>query len=335
VDARSLRRAFTAALGERLGVNPDALSRSGALDRVLRHAGVPPGLASETEHFLRRLDEAAYSAGNELPERAARRTLELYKRIDAEALRLWEVPPVAGFLFVSILLAGVAGALAAAAPEPSGRLFDAGVRAYQERRYDDAQRAFGAVAHQEPRAPDAWANLGTASWAARDTARAVAGWQRALRLEPLAADMRDRLDDVHPATIGSVAFVPPATPAALAVALALGWWAAWLAETVRTRRKSGSRRPAVLLAAATLALALATVQQSERLSARDLVVVRVGGSLAVSPALGADRAADTEVGEIARVRAIHGVWSRVALDGGRHGWIESARLISLAAPPLD
>jgi hypothetical protein len=90
-----------------------------------------------------------------------------------------------------------------------------------------------------------------------------------------------------------------------------------------------------MLGLSTVAVVLATIHQVERLGARDLVVVRTPGPLAVNPALGADRVGSTEIGEVARVHGIHGVWSRVALDGGRHGWIESSRLISLAAPSVD
>ena len=64
-------------------------------------------------------------------------------------------------------------------------------------RFVGAREAFIVAATTEPRAPDAWANLGTASWAAADTARSVAAWQRALRLEPLASDVRDRVELVH------------------------------------------------------------------------------------------------------------------------------------------
>ncbi|MFN2567907.1 MAG: BatD family protein, partial [Gemmatimonadaceae bacterium] len=334
-SARDLRRAFVAAVGDRLGVHPDAFSRSGALERVLRHAGVPAGLAADTERFLRRLDEAAYAAARALPDGAGRRALELYGRIDAEALRPWEVPGGARLMLVALLATGLAGALAAAVPESPRELFDSGVRAYEARRYGAAQRAFGTLARREPRAPDAWANFGTASWAARDTARAVAGWQRALRLEPLAGDVRARLREVREETLASAGFVPPITQTALAVALACCWWGAWVAGAIRIRRREGSRRPAVAFAMATVAVALGAVHQVERLNGRDLVVVQGPGPLAVSPALGADRTASAEVGEVARVRAVYGVWSHVVLDGGRHGWVESSRLISLAAPPLD
>jgi hypothetical protein len=71
------------------------------------------------------------------------------------------------------------------------------------------------------------------------------------------------------------------------------------------------------------------------LSGRDLVVLQTAGPIAVSPALGADRSGNAELGEVARVTAVQGVWSRLVLDGGRSGWIENSRLISLAAPPID
>jgi hypothetical protein len=335
VDAPGLRRAFVAALAERLGVGADSLSRAGSLERALRHAGVPPALAVEVERFLRRLDEAAYAANTVLPDRAGRRALELYKRVDAEALHAWEAVATTRPLILAALVAGLGSALAAAASQPGPTLFDAGVRAYQSRHYTLAQRTFGTLARQEPRAPDAWANFGTASWAARDTALAVVGWQRALRLEPLAADVRARLREVREETLASAGFVPPITPTALAVALAFCWWGAWVAGAVRIRRRQVSRRPAAMFAAATVAVALLAVHQTERLSGRGLAVVQRSGALVVSPALGADRAGNADVGEVARVRALYGAWSRVVLDGGRQGWIESARLIPLAAPPVD
>jgi hypothetical protein len=267
--------------------------------------------------------------------------LELYKRVDAEALHAWEAVGMIRPLVIAALVAGLGGTLAAAVAQSRPTLFDAGVRAYQSRHYTLAQRTFGTLARQEPRAPDAWANFGTASWAARDTALAVVGWQRALRLEPLAADVRARLHDVREETLASAGFVPPITPTALAVALAFCWWAAWVAGAVRVRRRAagareaGGRRPAALFAAATVAIILVAVHQTERLSGRGLAVVQRSGPLVVSPALGADRAGNADVGEVARVRALYGVWSRVVLDGGRQGWIESARLIPLAAPPVD
>lgn len=335
VGARGLRRAFTVALGDRLGVSPELFSRTGALDRALRHAGVPNVLAAETEQFLRMLDQAAYAADGMLPDGAGKRALELYSRIDAESLQPWEGFGGTRSVVIGLLAVTLGVATAAAVPETPGALFDSGIRAYAARDYAAAQRAFAAVARQEPSAPDAWANYGTASWAVNDTARAVLGWQRALRLEPLASDVRERLTDVHEETIASAGFVPPVTPTALAIALGCSWWAMWLAITVRARRRTSTWRSTLMFAIATAAVAIAAIYQGDRLAAPDLVVIRSAGTLAVSPALGADAAGTADVGEIARVRGVNGVWSRVVLDGGRRGWIENARLIPLAAPPVD
>jgi hypothetical protein len=151
----------------------------------------------------------------------------------------------------------------------------------------------------------------------------------------LAGDVRARLGDLRQETLASAGFVLPVTPATLAIALGVCWWGAWIAGAVRIRRRAGSRRPAATFALATLVVGLAGIHQVERLSARDLAVVQMSGPLAVGPALGADRAGHAEVGEVARLRAVQGVWSLVVLDGGRSGWIESSRLISLAAPPVD
>jgi hypothetical protein len=129
--------------------------------------------------------------------------------------------------------------------------------------------------------------------------------------------------------------VPPVTPTALAIALACCWWGTWIAAALRARDRARSLRPAAVLLIATVAVALAAVYQVERLGGRDLVVVHAAAPLAVSPALGADRAGNADVGEVARVRALHGVWSRVVLDGGRGGWVETSKLIPLAAPPID
>src|SRR4029450_6036135 len=94
--------------------------------------------------------------------------------------------------------------------EPTAReSFDHGTREYEARRFARAERFFAEAARAEPASSEAWANCGTAAWAARDTAAAAIGWQRALRLDPLAGDVRSRLD-LPPRFGGSaLARVPP------------------------------------------------------------------------------------------------------------------------------
>ncbi len=65
-------------------------------------------------------------------------------------------------------------------------------------------------------------------------------------------------------------------------------------------------------------------------AARDIAIVTVAGALRAEPILGADRTGVVERTDVAYVRSRRSVWTRVTLDGGRDGWIESERLTSLA-----
>jgi uncharacterized protein YgiM (DUF1202 family) len=52
------------------------------------------------------------------------------------------------------------------------------------------------------------------------------------------------------------------------------------------------------------------------------------------PALGAEAGATPLTGELVRVIDRSGVWARVEASGGREGWIDGGRLLTLDARPL-
>lgn len=70
---------------------------------------------------------------------------------------------------------------------------------------------------------------------------------------------------------------------------------------------------------------------ADRLSGRHLGVMRDTASLRSDPELGGERGATAIIGEVVRVTGRRGAWSRVVLDDGREGWLESAMLVSLDA----
>jgi hypothetical protein len=203
------------------------------------------------------------------------------------------------------------------------------VEAYGDARYREAAAEFGWIADRVPRAADAWANLGTAAWAAGDTARAALGWQRALRLEPRAGDMRERLERLMPTTgrgEGAVPSLPVLPIALLAAALWLGGWAVM---AIRLRRRTPGASLGVGLVIGAVVIGLAAAQLEARLSARGLNVIATTGPLHLLPLLGTDATGSVRVGDVARVVERRGAWARVAADGGRDGWIEAARLLPL------
>ena len=334
-DPCELRRLFANALGERLGVHAERFSRPGALARALLRAGVSANVANDAEKLLRELDEAAYGPAPMLPAGVAERAVGIVRVVDAEALPRREVRlPRTLVLLAVASLPLAAAAIQALSVDSARRDFDRGVAAYRERQFVVARAAFARSSHDAPWAPDAWANLGTAAWAASDTATAAVGWQRALRLEPTAGDVRERLMLAQGSAFGSLGFVAPVSSSATLWAAAAFWCAAWIVGAMLAMRRSlphrvGSRRLAYAAGIAGLLLLLAGLDLDQRLAARNLSIVRSTSRLSSDPALAGEAKGTAVIGEVARTLRREGVWTFVTLDDGREGWIESARLVSL------
>jgi hypothetical protein len=327
-DASEVRRAFTAALAERVGLGAESFTRAGGLARALRRRGVSNDVAVEAERFLRELDEAAFARHGELPSDAADRAMRLFREIDEESLsRSQLVMRATGLLSIAAIAVAAAHAMTA---DDARRSFDKGVAAYQAHSFVSAREAFLAAAVAEPKAPDAWANLGTASWAASDTARSVAAWQRALRLEPLAADMRERVELVHSLPWNASGWVPPVPASWVFDLAALLWCGAWGLAALQLLKHRPFRAAALTsMAVVAVTLAVSGFALTDRLSGRNLGVMRRTTSLSTDPQIGGDRGATAIIGEVVRATGRQGAWTRVRLDDGREGWIESAALISL------
>ncbi|MBA3891288.1 MAG: BatD family protein, partial [Gemmatimonadaceae bacterium] len=328
---REVRRRFVAALANRLRLDAGVFTRAGAVERSLRRSGVTRPLAAEAERFLRVLDAAAYGRDDRLAgaDPAARTARRLYAAIDSEALERWELGPVVSGGAVLVLSVAVAsGALATPAMDRAE--FDRASHLYETSSFVEAAGRFERLALREPQAPDAWANFGTAAWAAADTAAAVVGWQRALRLETGATDMRLRLAALKFERAGSPGAVPSVGVTPLAAAALALWLLAWMAAAAAPARGSPLRAIAIAGTAAAIMLATFGVVVDERLKAGDLVVIRHGTSLSRSPAISARRDARVETGEVARAGGREGGWTHVRLDGERSGWIPASELVSIA-----
>jgi hypothetical protein len=245
--------------------------------------------------------------------------------VDVEAIRriMLGCLVAAAFGVVSIANAGPARDLALREE------FARGTRLYENREYAAAVRSFAAVARDAPRAPDAWSNLGTAGYAASDTAAASVGWQRALRLEPRAADARERIALLGTTERGFVSLVPPVSSGEMATLALMLWISVWTLLALRAGGRPVPSGALLALAGAIVVTGTAAGGMREVERGVRLAVVGEGGMLRTLPALGGDRGAIVLTGEVARTRARQGVWTRVELDGGRVGWVETQRLVPL------
>jgi len=325
-EPRTVRRAYLGALAERLHVPAVEIAEPSALARIARRSGVSTPTAAAAAKLLGDLGVAAFSAERRPLADAATRAHAMLRDVDREARRLRRAsaPTVA----IAILLGAVAVARAAE-PHDDAAQFARGVEAYAQGQFAAAAHEFAAVTVRSPRAADAWANLGTAAFAAGDTARAILGWQRALRLEPLASDARARLDFIQPLTAsapGNVLPIPPEYPAVAAIFL---WVVGWIALALRSRRRDSSIGPALTALGVAVLLGGATVVLDRLLDPSNLAVVRADSPLRIIPALAAERTGLGRTAEVARVVERAGLWQRVSFGDDRDGWVESSALLPL------
>ena len=329
---RELRRGYLDALHERVPAVGAAQSARLPLARLLRRAGVTDATAHDAEVVLDRLDRAAFSPAGTVDPTLVTRTLEIARAVDAEAVRpsAGGVTPV--ILFVTLCLTATAIAM----PDTALRTFGDGVQAYERGQYATAQRLFARSAARVPRAPDAWANLGTAAWARGDTAHAVLGWQRALRLDPLDDETREHLALVQPPLIGAPGYVAPVPVNALALAALALWTVGWIALAFQAIRRTPHVRPVAggALAVALVALA-AALELQDRGAVRGLAVLRGARELLESPSPDGAAAAAAAAGEVGMLGVREGAWVRLSVGGGRAGWVPAAAVLPLDAVGVD
>jgi tetratricopeptide (TPR) repeat protein len=329
-DSATLRRTYAAALAERIGVAAAELADRRALVRALRRSGVTVEVAREADELLGEFDSAVYSGAGRNIDEGAKRAVDVLRRVDEEARP--SIVRRSSHSLASVALLGLT--LGVAQSEPSAReSFDHGSREYEARRFARAERFFADAARSDPMSADAWANFGTAAWAARDTAAAVIGWQRALRLDPLAGDVRSRLD-LTPGFGGSaLANVPPVSESTVVAIGATAWVLGWLVLAVGVwRRKAVLRYAAYALGIVVVASAVAGVRVREAFGARRLAVVVDADRLRSLPVLGSEPGAPVLTGEVARTIREEGVWSLVRLGDEREGWLETDHLEPIARP---
>ncbi|GAC1515145.1 MAG: hypothetical protein NVS1B4_04660 [Gemmatimonadaceae bacterium] len=328
----SLRGAFVTAISTRvpLGVTP-ALSR-GALAHALRRAGVSDRVALDADAVLAALDVAAYGdTGRDAGELAGRAYLA-FRAIDREArvLQAFRRDLLRSSAIGVVMASATAtSAIPSQLPDTDAleRAFREGLGSYADHRYAAAAEAFVTAANRSPRSADAWANAGTASWANGDSAAAVLGWQRALRLEPLADDVREYLGMIDGASSGP-GFVPPVPPDSLAIGAVLLWFVGWIAIPLRRDAARWERLAIALVLVAGIGVGLA-VAGDTLLSGRDLAVVRTRTGVRPLPVLASDILARLSAGEITQVVGDDGDWIHVV--GGRYGdgWVERTQLLFL------
>lgn len=354
-SAAEARKQLLDALAAQLATTATALVAHSALERRLRRRGVTRGTTQLVLALVADLDTAAWARD---ADSAWRHEADVRARIDALLAQVTlEAVPVAtpdgaptrsgrasATLLLLLLLASGSGAatLHARSEQPSS--FVAGVESFERQRYGESAAHFLALATAAPQHADAWANAGTAAWAANDTVAAVRGWQRALRLEPDAADVRRHLALLPSGSWDGVARVPnvPRDVGTLVAALCwcLGWAGVlWVRRDRERAQRTDAARVGRAVPGALLLVALLLGGWQWRLEAQlahaALSVVSRAEPMHVAPGRDANVFGGTARGDLVRLEesrregASGEAWGRVTHADGRAGWLPVKALVSL------
>lgn len=380
VAAASLRRSLIGTLARQLDAPGTAFVERRSLERRLRRRGVTRETTAEVMQLLRDLDEAAWSAATGIARSSigTRATLgdSWPDRIKAvtQSVEDEAMPPsgrdtghagatkhgaFGGRSKLVVFCIAAAGALSLAVGSVGnlharGAAFQQSLAQYDVQQYADAAVGFLAIARAEPRDADAWANAGTAAWAAGDTVQSVVGWHRALRLEPRARDVRDRLDLVSRSSQSGIAHVanrPRDLAATITILLwclawgllAFGYWTAAYRDTPETKGTDLAMRSrlAQRWAAVVFVLCVGTAtwhwQSSGAREGKNLSVVSHLEPLRLSPGDAAGAIGGTMRGDLVKtgeeqLGAAGARWVAVEHADGRTGWLPARALLALTAP---
>jgi tetratricopeptide (TPR) repeat protein len=332
---REVRRALVDGLTARTGLDAARLTAAGAWTIALRKQGLTADSAAAFEALLTELDRACFASVPEAQPRGASWAQQSREALDVLDDELWRAGTrvnqvarrAAATASLALLLCASLAPLGAQGEARDA--FALGATAYSGGDYIRAARHFADAAREAPRSTSAWANLGTASLMAHDTAMAVVGWQRALRLDPTNTELRLNLARLRVPQEGRYARVFP-IPGAAAIGVAL---LIWLVGWVLTIRQGWRRHPAWRLGAVTAVLGSAALfvawKIETQLEGKDLVVVTNSAPLRALPSLTAESRSTPVPGEVASVVERQGVWVHLRLDGARDGWMPLERVTPL------
>jgi hypothetical protein len=327
-DAALVRRVFAKAIAERTQVMAADMADPESLRRALRRVGVSDTTAAETASLLHRLDESVFGSGT-TDVANPDRVIELLRAIDLEARsRAAIAARRINRATIGIGLAFVVSATAWAASQDvvASTVFANGLEAYDDGEFGSARQAFFELAQARPRAPDAWYNFATASWQLEDTAAAVIGWQRAMRLDPMTTDVRAHLR-LSPGTPRLWHGVPPVSLNLAGGAGAALWIAGFgMLFVARRRRQARLNRAGLSMATVALMLFAFGIRQKDVLDGRDAAVVLSATQLRAMPVLSSEASIEALPGEVVTLLGYQGAWTRVELSDQRRGWVEAQRL---------
>ncbi len=341
-----LHRALIGFISDKLSINLSDMSKE-TIQETLVAEGVSAAVAESLTALLDACEYARYSpdAGHEAMNAHYETALSVISSIDASLKTRKGSAHGAGaalLCLTALLTLAPLGATAQQAYPDS--LWTAGVEAYSEGRWSEAQKDWTAVAGLGVSSTELEYNLGNVYFKTGDYARAVLHYERALKLDPSFGDarfnlaltqnyIRDKIDSVPEFFLRqwgrklSYAMSCDAWAVAflLLLALALSLAVAFLLGGSPAARRATFFGGIAALLLSLFCLGFAASQKADRAKNDSAIILTPVTSVKSSP--GGGTAKDLFVlHEGTKVRILDGIgdWQNIELADGRQGWLPSS-----------
>ena len=340
-----LHKALLGFISDKLSINLSDMSKE-TIQETLVSEGVSSELAESLNQLLDACEYARYSpdAGHEAMSAHYETALNVISSIDG-SLKTRKSGAGAGAATLALAALLMLSPLAAsAANEYPDSLWTAGVEAYSEGQWSEAEADWTAVAGLGISSPELEYNLGNVYFKLGDYARATLHYERALKLDPSYGDARFNLELTQGFIQDKIDSVPEfflkqwsrklsyamscdawAVCFLLLLALALG-----LAVVFLLSRASGARKASFFGGIAALVLSLcclgfALSQKADRARNDSAIIMKPVTSVKSSPA--SESSKDLFVlheGTKVRILDRIGDWQNIELSDGRQGWLPAS-----------
>ena len=339
-----LHKALLGFVGDKLNMDLADMSKDNIRAELCAH-GTPDQTAQDFTSLLDACEYARYSpdSGHEAMSEHYKKSLEVISEID-NAMKGNRKSQAGGAAAAALLLLLLpASALRAQESYPDS-LWNAGVAAYSDGRWEDAVQAWQGIESLGVESADLYYNLGNAWFKTADYAQAILCYERALKLDPSSADIKHNLRYAQEFIQDNIESVPEfflkswfrslsgALPRDVWAVLALVLLAAALALALLFalggtpgRRKAGFFGGIAVLALCALCCGFARIQYNQYIDASEAIVTRAVTSVKSSP----DGTSSKDLfilhaGSKVRILDSVGEWKNIELADGRQGWLPEA-----------
>lgn len=332
-----LHKALLGFVGDKLNLPAAELSKENISERLVA-GGASEEQASRFTELLDACEFARYapSEGHEAMNAHFEGAVSVISDIDSAMKRGTKSGAAAAALLALLMLAPLQGW----AQNDAAQLWNDGVSAYADGRWDEAQEAWSAIAADGMESAELYCNIGDACFKGGDVAHAILWYERSLKVDPSYGDARFNLEFARTQVQDRIEEVPEffvevwgrkacwLLPSGVWAWLCITFFAAFLAMGLLFLLGRGGARKAgffvgiAMLLCSLLCLDFAFWQRTDALKHDSAIIMDAVTEVKSSPGSGVSLFVLHEGTKVRLLESV-GEWENIELSDGRQGWLRS------------